>query len=723
MAANKPVWGIDLGQCALKAIRVRAAGDKVEVLDHVYIEHTKILSQPEVNKQALIAESMKKFLDAHELANERIVVAVPGQHTLARFTKLPPIDNRKRIPDLVKYEAQQQIPFDMEEVIWDYQIFENPEAAETEVGIFAMRRELMREYLRFLSDLNFEPAIVQASPLALYNALRYDGLCGQEPIAILDIGAQNTDLLVVDGNSLWTRNIPIGGNNFTEALLKTFKLSFSKAENLKRSASSSKYARQIFQAMRPVFADLVAEVQRSIGFFTSSRRGVKLNKLLAMGNAFKLPGMPKFIQQNLGMEVVRPSTFNRLSASNASNAPQLMDQLLSFGIAYGLAVQGLGQAAITSNLLPPEIAKQVIWRKKTPWFYGAAACLLLSAGLVWTVNFSEQRALATATGQGQAQPPQPSSPQEASAVLTRGPDASLPPKFYAQQILDAVQVLQNEKSRIESENQAQLSKAQEIERLQAHKVIWPRILDMIHAALPAKDPELVGAMARGPKAYQELIQSDPDKYERSKRPQVFIQRMDAVYSSDVLASYEAARGQDRTGGGRSGMMGGEQAPELPRQSGFVITVVGRTPFAGGDQIRGTAFVNDTFIAGLRKAGQVEKELYFDKMFLVRCVPVRDLASGSGRRTTGGRSGLPGPEGFGSSIGRRGPELGPSGPSPEGGIATITSLTQDRDPVTGESILRDWEFEVIFVAVLGEKPAMETDPSEQPPGSPGEVPMP
>ena len=257
---------------------------------------------------ALMAEAMKKFIDQHDLTKETLVVSVPGQHTLARFTKLPPLENKRKIPELVRFEAQQQIPFDMEEVIWDYQMFEDAKAGEIEVGIFAMRRDLLREQLQHLASLNLEPAMVQSAPLALYNALRFDGICGDEPICILDIGAQNTDLIVVvEGRSLWTRNIPIGGNAFTDVLLKTFKLSFGKAERLKRDAQKHKYARQIFQAMRPVFADLVAEIQRSIGFFTSSRRGVKLNKIVAMGNAFKLPGMVKFIQQNLGMDVIRPT--------------------------------------------------------------------------------------------------------------------------------------------------------------------------------------------------------------------------------------------------------------------------------------------------------------------------------------------------------------------------------------------------------------------------------
>lgn len=124
MAAAKPVWGIDLGQSALKAIRLRVGEGGVVATDHVYIEHARILSQPDVDRKALIEEAMKKFTEQHDLSKEAIVVGVPGQHTLARFTKLPPVD-KKKIPELVQWEAQQQIPFDMEDVIWDYQVFEN----------------------------------------------------------------------------------------------------------------------------------------------------------------------------------------------------------------------------------------------------------------------------------------------------------------------------------------------------------------------------------------------------------------------------------------------------------------------------------------------------------------------------------------------------------------------------------------------------------------------
>lgn len=702
MAKNKPVWGIDLGQCVLKAICLRAAGDKVEAVDYAYIEHSRILSQPGVERAEIIAESMKKFMEKHDLSQHAIVVGVPGQHTLARFTKLPPVD-KKKIPEIVKYEAQQQIPFDMEEVIWDYQTFENPEAMETEVGIFAMRRELMREHLKYLSDLRLEPAIVQSAPLALYNALRYDGLIGSEPVAILDIGAQNTDLLAVDGNSLWTRNIPIGGNAFTDVLLKTFKLSFNKAENLKRSAGSSKYARQVFQAMRPVFADLVAEIQRSIGFYTSSRRGLKLNKLIAMGNAFRLPGMPKFIQQNLGMEVVRPTTFSRLSASGAPNAPQLMDQLLSFGVAYGLALQGLDLAPITSSLLPPEIAKQVVWQKKTPWFYGAAACLALAACLVWGRNLSDERAVAAGAGDGEGPPP-PATVEQAIRVLESGPPTNLAPKVYADHVLKAQEILNSEKNKIEAQIKEKDGEMAKLAELNGHKPVWPQILHLVHAALPKPDAEVLRATTEGPQAFKSLILSDPVKYARDKRQQVFIEQFKTEYTKDVDATMKAKRESGTLGGGMTGggMIGGgpmmtpgsfgsgtPAASPSAARPGFVVTMVCQTPYAGGDLKGVLSFIQKVLMENLKSEGQKGKGLYFDSIgYLGSPVALRDARTQTGTGTAFG-----------------------------GAVRSAGAVEDMKDPVTEELMSRDWQFQVLFAVVLGDKPPAGAAPGAAPPSIP------
>jgi type IV pilus assembly protein PilM len=156
---------------------------------------------------------------------------------------------------------------------------------------------------------------------------------------IIDLGAENTDLIIAEGETIWLRSIPIGGNNFTEALVKSFKLNFAKAEDLKRNAATSKYARQIFQAMRPVFADLVAEIQRSIGFYASVHRDSRIKRIVALGGTFRLPGLQKYLQQNLQLEVDRIDNFTAALPSDGKTGTTLSENLLSMFSAYGLALQ------------------------------------------------------------------------------------------------------------------------------------------------------------------------------------------------------------------------------------------------------------------------------------------------------------------------------------------------------------------------------------------------
>jgi type IV pilus assembly protein PilM len=219
MAGAQSVWGLDMGRSALKAIKLKPAADgKVEIVAYDYIEHAKILSQPDADRHALIGSALEKFLSRNDISKDLVVVSVPGQHTLARFTKLPPVAP-KRIPDIVRYEADQQIPFDMDEVIWDYQTFKQEDMPDVEVGIFAMKRELIREHLLHFEQAAIEPIAVQSGPLAVYNAAHFEGLIGAETTILVDIGAENTDLIIATKESLWTRTVPIGGNSFTEALV------------------------------------------------------------------------------------------------------------------------------------------------------------------------------------------------------------------------------------------------------------------------------------------------------------------------------------------------------------------------------------------------------------------------------------------------------------------------------------------------------------------------
>ena len=403
MAKSDAVWGIDIGQCALKALRCRPH-DKdekrliVEAFD--YIEYPKILTQPEANRDELIKEALQQFVSRNDLAGEKVAIAVPGQSGLARFIKLPPVE-RKKIPDIVKYEARQQIPFALEDVVWDYQPLIGSEdegyAIETEVGLFAMKRDQVARHLKPLEEAGIDVEIIQLAPLSIYNFICFDRLNIEGPYdpanppqstVIISLGTDTTDLVITNGYRVWQRSIPIGGNHFTKALTKELKLTFAKAEHLKRNAMKAENPKAIFQAMRPVFSDLVAEIQRSIGFFTSNNRNAKLGEMVALGNPMKLPGLQRFLSQNLDQQVKLVDQFNNLVTGTATAGPQYKENQLTFGVAYGLCVQAQEQAQLRTNLLPDEIITTRLVKAKKPWAVAAVALLLVGLTINYFMHYA-----------------------------------------------------------------------------------------------------------------------------------------------------------------------------------------------------------------------------------------------------------------------------------------------------------------------------------------------
>ena len=393
MATPKTVWGIDVGKCALKALKLRSVEGELRLEAFDIIEHPRILSQPDADADVLTRNALEQFLARNNVSDSMVVASAPGKSGITRFVKLPPVEP-KQVPEIVRFEAEQQIPFDINEVIWRWQLFRDPDSPDIEVGIFAMKRPDVAAVLDRFAEVYLTVDMVQMAPLALYNFLEYDGQTSEDGATLLvDIGADKTDLVVADGARIWTRTMQRGGNDFTEALVKGFKLSFHKAEKLKRTAATSKYARQIFQAMRPVFAELAQEIQRSIGYYASLHRDSRFKRVVGLGNGFRLPGLQKYLEQNLGLPVDRVDSFNKLSPSAAVNAPAFTENVLSFAVAYGLALQGLGLTKIQTNLLPSEIARQRLWAHKRPWFVGAAAAILLACAGVAYSGFRDRNAL------------------------------------------------------------------------------------------------------------------------------------------------------------------------------------------------------------------------------------------------------------------------------------------------------------------------------------------
>ena len=401
MAKTNAVWGIDIGQCALKALRCRPNDDATR--DHgrrirLHRVSARFSASPRPTRSSWCARRSSSSCRAIRCAATAWRFPFPGQSGLARFIKLPPVESKK-IPDIVKYEARQQIPFALEDVVWDYQQMaggseEDGFALETEVGLFAMKRDQVYRALKPFEEAGIEVDIIQLTPLAIYNytvfdqmqdlppADEYDPDNPPESVVVLSLGTDTTDLVITNGYRVWQRSVPLGGSHFTKALSKELRLTFAKAEHLKRNAMQAEDRGAVFQAMRPVFNDLLTEVQRSIGFFTNIDRNAKIGRVIALGNAMKLPGLQKYLSQNLGYPVAEVRSLSRAERLGGRRRRRPSKKTCSASpSATGWCCKRWARRKLSTNLLPREIVTDRLIRDKKPWAVALVAALLLGCAV------------------------------------------------------------------------------------------------------------------------------------------------------------------------------------------------------------------------------------------------------------------------------------------------------------------------------------------------------
>ena len=591
MAAAHGVWAIDIGTNALKALRMHEGEEGLEVIGFDYIEHRKVLSSGEVDmveRDEIVVDTLRKFLTQNDVDKEDVAISVAGQNSFARFIKLPPVEPKK-IPEIVQFEAVQQIPFDINEVEWDWQLMDNPESPDTEVGIFAIKNELIAEVMDHFTHENLRVTCVQISPMALYNYACYDRKeiadAPNKAVVIMDMGAENTTLVICTRDTVWQRSIRIGGNTFTQAIADAFKLNFQKAEKLKRTAPVSKYMRQIYTAMKPVYTELGSEIQRSLGFYSSSSQGrdKTFSHLIATGGGTKLQGLAKYLQQTLGMPVVKPDSFERLKLSPDVSSAKFHENVSDFAVVYGLGVQLLGHARIQTNLLPRKIARAMAWTQKARILTIAAGFLVLVMLLGLGRAFREKQLY----------------------------EANATPRNEVASIIRQVQEVKSKVSDQEARKEPLLERVEKYKDMFTYRDVVPRLNEMVLKCLPNADntpdqAELFEAFQNGDAA---AVASIP----RKERKLVFITRL-MIESADDISQKAFPQPGDSAGGyrmrttptrgreatpmpieremmemmpgrdpammGRGGMMGMAGMAEQPEENktGFVMLIEGYSPY-------------------------------------------------------------------------------------------------------------------------------------------------
>ena len=369
MADFDEVWCIDGGKTSLKAIKIQRSGNGAEIVAAEKLDH------PAGAGPEATAAAISNLASMHSLTGP-LAVALPSRSSLTSFITVPSVDGKK-LEELIGYEAQQNIPLPMEDVIWDSHICGDTDDGEKEIGIFAVRQEEVSDLLEDLSSDDLEVDLLTLGNVGLLNLIRFD-LRPQRPMVAIEIGAHHTDLVVVNGSRYWFRSIPVSGKDFTTALQERFSCSEEEAENLKVTAAKSDHAAKIFEVLQPLLRDLVSEINRSIGYYKSRAGELKIEDLFLFGGSGKVVGLRKFLEDNLRIRVQIFKSLKRVRIRPEANIVQ--QDLQAFSSCIGSGLQALGLGDVQLNLLPQEQQDAAEFKKKQKVVLASTASLYLLIG-------------------------------------------------------------------------------------------------------------------------------------------------------------------------------------------------------------------------------------------------------------------------------------------------------------------------------------------------------
>src|ERR1043165_778313 len=271
----------------------------------------EILADPsaETDRDRQISEVLRAMTRELGLKGGPIDYAVSGQSVFARFVKLPSVEEDK-IERIITFEAQQNVPFPIEEVVWDYQLVGSDSADKIEVVLVAIKADLLEGMNAAVERVGLQTTLVDVATMALYNAFRfnYSELTGCS--LVIDIGARTTNLLFVEPGKIFSRSIPIGGSSITSAIAKEFNEPFPAAELRKKQdgfvslggayaeATDPEVAR-VSKLVRNTMTRLHAEVARSISFYRTQQQGNTPQRVFLCGGTVSTPYMREFFHEKL----------------------------------------------------------------------------------------------------------------------------------------------------------------------------------------------------------------------------------------------------------------------------------------------------------------------------------------------------------------------------------------------------------------------------------------
>ncbi len=284
MAAANKVITVDLGTSTLKFAEFGIGRGGALTLLHFGVAELGLDPNKEEERAKFITPTLAKLFKEQNIKGREVLLSISGQSVFMRFVKLPPVDPAQ-VEQVVKFEAQQNVPFPIDEVTWDYQMMPARVAgsSEAEAVIVAIKKEVIEAEVEAVEKAGVKVKQVDVAPFALLNAFRYSEVQTGECTLIIDMGARSTNLVFVEKNSFWIRNVPIAGNQISQSICNEMQEPFTAAETLKKGKGfvslggvyadpDDADAARISKLIRSTLTRLHVDINRSIAFYRTDPR-------------------------------------------------------------------------------------------------------------------------------------------------------------------------------------------------------------------------------------------------------------------------------------------------------------------------------------------------------------------------------------------------------------------------------------------------------------------
>ncbi|MBF0546599.1 MAG: type IV pilus assembly protein PilM [Candidatus Riflebacteria bacterium] len=347
--------GVDIGTSAVKIVQLKKTPNGPELTGYAFGPIPQgAVEEGQIKDAATISSVIKDLLKNAKIKPDRSFASISGQNVIMRFTKLP-IMTDEELEQTVRIEAEQYVPYAIDEVSITFaklaELAEEEGGGKYSILLVVAQKELVDSYMNVLKQAGMAAEVIDVDTIAALNALENsigqtaNSQEGGEVVAIIDTGSRTTNISVLkSGVLMFTRNIPIAGNNITQMLMNVMKQEFEQAENIKVNEAevsiSDSGGNEIAEVVKTTVEELASEIRRSFDYFKAQSREPLIHRIILSGGSSNLKNFNTYLSNELGVDVYMGNPLEGITVT-APDTELLYNNLQQFTVAIGLAMRGV----------------------------------------------------------------------------------------------------------------------------------------------------------------------------------------------------------------------------------------------------------------------------------------------------------------------------------------------------------------------------------------------